>query len=342
MDGDWRVSWSHQLEGRVGAVCALSDGIIVACGGVVRLISDLGDFVWKRTFQFDVYRLVADSTNVAVLSGPGFHLLSLATGDPLGEGRAVSGGFRDVLSRPGGGWVLPDRGDHVHLFNNEGRGIRRLRPGRIRKLVGWLDREHLLAMDDDGHLRCLRLFGEDSQRIIEERRWAWASRLSSGRMLVQAMDGSIFEGVPNPFGWDSLEQLVSTGVDPLEAVRTGDGWWMLTMDGSLDRIPPSEGDALPAGVILASNDADVMASSTRDGLLRWWESPRLISRRSELLRKLVSEERRRVDWEQRQVIFEAARDAEDNGLLTRAVELYGTLGRSEDVHRLLAIKERGG
>ena len=57
---------------------------------------------------------------------------------------------------------------------------------------------------------------------------------------------------------------------------------------------------------------------------------------------MVSEERQRIDWEQRQVIFEAARDAEDNGLLTRAIELYTSLGRQEDVRRILALKEAGG
>jgi hypothetical protein len=197
-------------------------------------------------------------------------------------------------------------------------------------------------MDEDGLLRCLRLFGENSQRIIEERKWSWSSRLSNGRILVQAVDGSIHEGVPNPFGWDSLGQLVETGVDPFEAVRTGDGWWMLTMDGTLDRIPPQSDESWPAGDIIASNDADMMVTATRDGLIRWWESPKLVSKRDTILRKLVSEERQRIDWEQRQVIFEAARDAEESGLLTRAIELYTSLGRQEDVRRILALKEAGG
>ncbi len=342
MEGDWRVSWSHQLEGKVGALAALKEGVAVACGGVVRMINDLGDFVWKRTFQFDVYRLVSDGSNIAVLSGPGFHLLDLRTGNPLGEGRAVSGGFRDCIPRPGGGWLLSDRGDHIHMFNRDGRGIRRLIPCSIRKLIVWLYRAHLIIIDDDGHIRCLRLFGENSQRIIEERRWSWSSRMSNGRILVQSVEGSIYEGVPNPFGWDSLEQLVETGVDPLESVRTGDGWWMLKMDGSLDRIPPEEESSWPAGECIASNNTDIMATATRDGLIRWWESARLISKRSLLLRKMVSEERQRIDWEQRQVVFEAARDAEENGMLTHAVELYASLGRQEDVRRILAMKEAGG
>lgn len=341
MAGDWRVTWSHQLDGKIGALESVPEGLVIASGGVVRMISDSGGFVWKRSFQFDVYRLASDGTNIAVLCGHGFHLLEIRSGNPLGEGRAVAGGFRDCLPRPGGGWLLADRGDHIHMFNREGRGIRRLRPGRVRKLIGWLDREHLIILDEDGHLRCLRLFGENSQRIIEERRWSWVSRLSNGRILVQSVDGSILEGVPNPFGWDSLEQLVETGVDPLESVRTTDGWWMLKMDSTLDRIPPSADSTWPAGDHIASNDADVLATATRDGLIRWWESPQLLSKRSKILRKLVSEERQRIDWEQRQVIFEAARDAEEGGMLTRAIELYTSLGRQEDVRRILAMKEAG-
>lgn len=341
MVGDWRVSWSHQLEEGIGAVSATEKGLAVAAKCVVRMISELGDFIWKRTFQFDVFRLVTDGKSIAVLSGPAFHLLDLNSGNPLGEGRSVSGGFRDVIARPGGGWVLADRGENIHIFNPQGRGIRRLKPGRIRKLLGWLDREHLIVLDDDGHLRCLRLFGEHTQRIIEERGWSWASRMSSGRMLVQGRDGSILEGVPNPFGWDSLEQVVEVGVDPFSAVRTQDGWWMLTMEGDLNRIPPDDESSHPAGDHIDSNDSDVIVTATRSGLIRWWESPQLLSKRSKILRKLVSEERQRIDWEQRQVIFEAARDAEENGLLSRAIELYNSLGRKEDVRRLLARGEAG-
>ncbi len=51
-------------------------------------------------------------------------------------------------------------------------------------------------------------------------------------------------------------------------------------------------------------------------------------------------ERRRIDWEQRQVMFEAALTAEDEGMLTNAIELYQALGRTEDVRRLLGQQEQ--
>ena len=46
MAGDWRVSWSHQLEGKVGAIATLNEGDIIASGVFVRLLNDFGVFIW--------------------------------------------------------------------------------------------------------------------------------------------------------------------------------------------------------------------------------------------------------------------------------------------------------
>ena len=236
----WEIAWSHQVEGRVGAIACLGEDSLIAAGSVVRRLNSEGDFLWRREFSFDVYRLEHDGTNVAVLAGTAFFLLDLATGEPLGEGRAVSGGFRDVVSRPGGGWLLSDRGDHIHLFNRRGRGIRRLRPGPLQKMVGWLDREILLAQDEDGCLRALRLGGDDAQRRIETTRWSWVSRLHRGRILIQNADGSLQEGVPNPFGWDRIDRIPGDGLVPMQAAWTGEGWWALDVAGDLIRLPPED------------------------------------------------------------------------------------------------------
>ena len=166
------------------------------------------------------------------------------------------------------------------------------------------------------------------------------SRLSGGKLLVQTSEGSLFEGMPNPFGWDSLEQLRELAADPLAADRCGDGWWVLTLSETLEQVPSPSGKGMPAGHLLSSNGADVMCTATRDGLVRWWESPQLSSRRNEILKRLVVSERRRIDWEQRQVMFEAALTAEDEGMLTNAIELYQALGRTEDVRRLLGQQEQ--
>ncbi|MEE3082767.1 MAG: hypothetical protein VX320_01590 [Candidatus Thermoplasmatota archaeon] len=340
MTDEWEISWSHQVEGRVGALSCVGDDCIIAAGSVVRRLNNDGDFVWRREFSFDVYRLEHDGTNLAVLAGSGFFLLDLSTGELIGEGRSVSGGFRDVVVRPGGGWVLADRGDHIHLFNRRGRGIRRLRPGPLLKMVGWLDRELLLAHDDDGRLRALRLGGDDAQRQIETTKWSWVSRLQDGRLIVQKIDGTLYEGIPNPFGWDRLDRIPGDGLVPLDTVWTGEGWWALDVSCDLIQLPMSEDSKRhPAGDLLVSNRVDRMLTATRDGLTRMWIAPHLASRRRLLFEEIASGELRRLDWEQRQVIFEAARDAEDNGMISRAIELYESLGRAEDVHRLISKRE---
>ena len=340
MSERWEISWSHQVEGRVGAICCVGEDSLIASGNVVRRLNLDGDFIWRREFSFDVYRLAHDGTNLAVLAGSGFFLLDMSTGEPLGEGRSVAGGFRDVVPRPGGGWILADRGDHIHLFNRRGRGIRRLRPGPLMKMIGWLDRELLLAQDGDGCLRALRLGGDDAQRQIESTRWSWVSRLQSGRIIVQMIDGSLHEGVPNPFGWDRLDRIPGDGLIPLDAAWTGEGWWVIDVASNLIQLPLSEeSERRSAGDLLASNGHDRMITSTRDGLVRMWIGPHLASRRRLLFDEIESGEIRRLDWEQRQIIFEAARDAEENGMLSRAIELYESLGRAEDIRRLISLRE---
>ncbi|MDP6905813.1 MAG: hypothetical protein QF440_00150 [Candidatus Thalassarchaeaceae archaeon] len=340
MSEDWEISWSHQVEGRVGAICCVGEDSLIAAGNIVRRLNSDGDFIWRREFSFDVYRLAHDGTNMAVLAGSAFFILDLSTGEPIGEGRSVAGGFRDVIVRPGGGWVLADRGDHIHLFNRRGRGIRRLRPGSLMKMIGWLDRELLLAQDADGCMRALRLGGDDAQRKIESIRWSWISELQEGRLVVQKIDGSLYEGVPNPFGWDQLERIPGDGLIPISAAWTGEGWWTLDVSCDLIRLPMSD-DSIrhPAGDLLVSNKVDRMLTSTRDGLVRMWVAPHLASRRRLLFEEIATGEIRRLDWEQRQVIFEAARDAEENGMLSRAIELYDSLGRADDVHRLISLRE---
>jgi len=338
---DWRIAWSHQIDDRTTALVSDTSGVIIATGSMVRAIDASGDFRWRRSFIFDVFDLQLDGGTLAVLSGPGFHVIDRTTGDPLGEGRSVAGGFRQTLSRPGGGWVLADRGNLLHIFRRDGRGIRRIQSGQLRKIVGWLDREHLIVLDGDGRLRCIRLHGQEVQRVIEERRWTWCSTIQRGRLLLQAMDGSLHDGTPNPFGWDELNRVDEIGIDPVDAVLSADLWWILAMDGRITGIPDSSIGGLVTSDSgwLSGNGNDLLATATRDGLIRWIESPRLGGRRSAAIKGLVSDERRRLDWLQRESIFEAARNAEESGLWSRAIELYRSLGRDEDVRRLLAARD---
>ena len=341
----WEVAWSLQ-EQRVAAVTCAGDGMMVACGSQVVSFDSLGNVRWRRNLLFTVYRLEVDDSNVGLLCGQGFHILRISDGTPIHEGRATTGGFQDLMPRPGGGWVISDRVGHLHLFDVAGIGIRRLNTGENRRLVGWLDREHLLLHNQDGRIRCLRLVQHDLSRYIDGKNWSWTSRLSNGQMLLQATDGEVWMGQPHPFGWDALDRVEMVGTEPIASVRSGDGWWLADIDGRLLRIPPlvdeSEQSAeMRGGEFIAGNGIDIMVTATQSGLIRWWESAQLSSERRAIIQRLVTEERQRLDWEYRKNMFQEARRAEDDGILSRAIELYQALGRSEDVRRMLQLQSRG-
>ena len=54
----------------------------------------------------------------------------------------------------------------------------------------------------------------------------------------------------------------------------------------------------------------------------------------------LSEAQVASDWEERRRIFKRACDAEDEGRISLAIDLYESLGRTSDVNRLLA-RQRG-
>ena len=119
-----------------------------------------------------------------ILAAHGFFLINTADGTMVNEGRSAPGGFSDLSARPGGGWALAGRRGEIHLFSQHGRGIRRVESGPVRRLVGWLDREHLLWQDPAGHLWCGRLTGDDRKRKLEERPWSWCSSLQGGTIVA--------------------------------------------------------------------------------------------------------------------------------------------------------------
>ena len=100
----------------------------------------------------------------------------------------------------------------------------------------------------------------------------------------------------------------------MDAAWTGESWWALDVARDLIRLPPEDGfERRQAGDLLASNLGDRMLTATREGLVRMWIGPHLVSRRRLLFEAIASGEIRRLDWEQRQVTFEAARNDEDSG-----------------------------
>lgn len=90
---------------------------------------------------------------------------------------------------------------------------------------------------------------------------------------------------------------------------------------------------------LSSDGIGSILTATREGLLRWSIAPGVSSIRAEGRRSQQEEERRRLDWLQRSTMFESAQQAEDEGLWSRALELYRALGRDEDVRRILGFQE---
>ena len=265
------------------------------------------------------------------------------------DGRSTYGGFTDVISRPGGGWILSGKEGQIHLFSHEGIGIKRFETGKVRRLVGWLDREHILWQSDDGLLWCGRLGSNYAKRSLEERTWSWVSRLESGRLVLQTSSGEIWEGIPHPFGWDHIEKLQSDSLEPMEGIRCGDGWWILGIEGLLYHLSNSSdsgssqlGNEMNLGDLLAKITNDSMVTATRNGLIRMWRAPHLANSERESRYQAAAEAALARDWEERKAIFTRAQQAENEGRLSLAVELYQSLGRQEDVKRLLKRQKEGG
>jgi hypothetical protein len=202
---------------------------------------------------------------------------------------------------------------------------------------------------DDGRLWCARLAQSDMKRCLEDRVWSWVTPLLNGRILMQSSDGGIWEGVPHPFGWDALERVEYDSLEPMEGVRSADGWWVLGIEGHLHHLSSNEGEAtdmlgetMNLGDLLSSLTPDAMATATRNGLVRRWTAPHLAQAERQGRYEAAAEAALAKNWEERRSLFARAQTAEDEGRLSRAVELYGALGRTEDVRRLLKRQKEGG
>ena len=85
-----------------------------------------------------------------------------------------------------------------------------------------------------------------------------------------------------------------------------------------------------------------MVSATRQGLVRFWTAPHLSQSQRESRYKAAADAALAKNWDDRKTVFLRARNAEDEGRLSLAVELYQSLGRSEDVRRLLKRQKEDG
>ena len=168
---------------------------------------------------------------------------------------------------------------------------------------------------------------------------------------MQSSDGGLWEGVPHPFGWDMLNHLEHDSLEPMSAVRSGDGWWVLGIEGHLISMTdgPSEGgqdlpltEGMNLGDLLVLCTPDAMATATRDGLVRRWTAPHLDDAAREGRYKAAAEAAMARIWEERRQMFLRAQEAEDHGKLSLAIELYEALGRTEDARNLLKRQKEGG
>ena len=335
----WSVYRSWQAENQISTSCRVGNDLLISSGLELTLLSEDCNLRWTRSMPFRVHAAVHDSGRIGILYGHGFHLLQSNDGSAIGEGRSTEGGFSDILPRPGGGWVLSCRKGNLHVFNADGRGIKRLAAGGVRRLIGWFDREHLMWQDQNGKLRCARLANADSQRLLEDRVWSWVSRMDGGKIILQSADGMLWEGVPHPYGWDNLETIDTRSLEPLSAYKAGDGWWVLSIEGSVHSM--SQGTSIELGNsdlgdFLVGLAPDTMATVNRDGLVRIWQSPDLSNLRRVELQKMVAEAKVANDWEERKKIFKRACEAEEEGRISLAIDLYKSLGRTVDVNRLLS------
>jgi hypothetical protein len=345
----WTITWSWQAPDRIAALAPAEGGIVVSSGLDLFMMEENGTERWKVELPFKAHGLCANNGVIAVLAAHGFYVLSTSDGSMLSEGRSTPGGFTDVSARPGGGWILSGRQGHLHLFSHEGRGLRRLDSGKVRRLLGWLDREHMMWQAADGHLWCARLAQNDQKRCLEDRIWSWVTPLMQGRVLMQSSDGALWEGVPHPFGWDNLERVESDSLEPMEGIRSADGWWVLGIEGHLHHLSSDHqdqsdvlGQDMNLGDLLITMTPDTMATATRDGLVRRWSAPHLAQAERKGRYQAAAEAALAKNWDERKSLFARAQVAEDEGRLSRAVELYGALGRTEDVRRLLKRQKEGG
>ncbi|MBG18278.1 MAG: hypothetical protein CMB77_08010 [Euryarchaeota archaeon] len=339
----YTVAWSSLLDGPVTSLAVDGRDVFVASGHEVVHLSEDGVVKWSHRLRTSVYQVKVAGDTVAALSGPDMWLLDRKDGEPRLDSRRVPGGFRCVSARPGGGWLAADRGDHLHLFAEHGRGIRRLRAGGVRSIAGWFDREHLLSHAVDGRLAVVLVEGEGQRRFIEDRVWAWVSPMQSNSVLLATPDGRLYVGRPNPWGWDHLDHArVPDMLDPTSAAPVHDGWIAIDVSGELRKVPAEDDGAplLEASVDwVESNGSDGLLVADRRGLIRWLNASDAEMQRSDELRLRARQTREAMGWEQRAQVFERAKDLEDAGAYSQAIQLYRSLGRDEDVHRLLAIQE---
>ena len=189
-----------------------------------------------------------------------------------------------------------------------------------------------------------------TQRIIIDA-CGWVAIIDAGinfEIELEHLFGK-FELITLPEITHELEKLQSDSLEPMEGIRCGDGWWILGIEGLLYHLSNSSdsessqlGNEMNLGDLLAKITNDSMVTATRNGLIRMWKAPHLANSERESRYQAAAEAALARDWEERKAIFIRAQQAETEGRLSLAVELYQSLGRKEDVKRLLKRQKEDG
>jgi len=321
----WEVISSHKFEGVVTSIEFNEFGIVISNNKNLYFTDFEGNQKWKMKMPFKPYKIKANENLLGILMGNGFVVIDSNTGKQLHEGRSTQGGFSEIINRPGGGWILSDRKEQLHIFNQKGYGIKRLFSGKIRKLVGWIDRENLMIHDGDGSLRCLRLKADSTQRQIEENIWSWTSELKNGEVLVQSLDGKIWKGKPHFSGWDSIEMIEENIFEPFKSIWTGGGWWILNMENKIFNIATKQ-EFIGFGDIIASNSDNLFSVADRNGIMRIIGSRKIVDKKNEKITFEYEKRKYSLNSEKRRNIFKIAKIAEMNNDFEKANELFKSIG----------------
>lgn len=321
---EWGVISSHKFEGVITSIEFNKEGLAVSNNKNINFIDFQGETRWVSKMPFKPYKIKTNDNLLGILMGNGFIVIDSNTGEQLHEGRSTQGGFSNIINRPGGGWVLSDRHEQLHLFNQQGFGIKRLFSGKIRNLIGWIDRDHLIIHDGDGCLRCIRLMAESTQRQIEEKIWSWASKLENGELLVQSLEGEIWAGKPNTAGWDDLKLFNEKCLEPLNSIWTKDGWWIMNMENNVFNST-SKQEFEGFGHLIASNSDNIFAVADNNGLLRIIGSYELIEQKNEKISFEFEKIKYSLNSEKRRALFKMAKNAESIHDYEKAKQIYDTL-----------------
>ncbi|MGB1659525.1 MAG: hypothetical protein ACPHHS_03425, partial [Candidatus Poseidoniaceae archaeon] len=118
------------------------------------------------------------------------------------------------------------------------------------------------------------------------------------------------------------------------------------IEGHLDHMSAQSGEVrigegMNLGDMLVQLGRNSMVTCRRDGLVRRWVAPHLAEEQRRHRQKEAADAKLARSWDERRQLFQRAQTAEEEGRLSRAIELYEALGRKEDVQRLLR-RQKGG